>query len=203
MRLLNVGGGSKQTPIPEKYEGWNHILLDIDDGPDVDLVLDAREMINWVSVPPEGYDVVYCAHNLEHYYDHDLPTVLKGFAHWLKPGGQVHIIVPNLGQLICDMIDLKLDLEDVLYQSAAGPITPLDVIFGFRKEIEQSGQDFYAHKTGFTARRLHETLQKAGFEDVQVRANLPCLELEATGRVPSEPGHKAPLASVVPSRVSG
>lgn len=183
MRLLNVGGGSKKTPIPEKYGGWDHILLDVDDGPDVDLVLDAREMVNRISVPSEGYDVVYCAHNLEHYYDHDVPKVLMGFVRWLKPGGEVHIIVPNLGQLICDMIDLQIDLEDVLYQSDAGPITPLDVMFGFRKEIEESGQDYYAHKTGFTARRLHKCLEKAGFKDVTVVANLPVLELEAHGNV--------------------
>jgi SAM-dependent methyltransferase len=181
MRLLNVGGGSKQTPIPAKYEGWQHDLLDIQEGPDVDHVSDARLLADRPQI--RNYDVVYCAHNLEHYFDHDVPRVLAGMKAALKPGGEVHIIVPNLGQLICDMIDLQLDLEDVLYQSAAGPITPLDVFFGYRKEIEESGQDFYAHKTGFTARRLHKVLERAGFEDVKVVANLPCLELEATGRV--------------------
>ena len=30
-RVLNVGGGSKEIPIPEHYEGWEHVLLDLDD----------------------------------------------------------------------------------------------------------------------------------------------------------------------------
>src|ERR1044072_8619809 len=137
MRLLNVGGGSKKTPIPDKFAGWDHILLDIDPGPDVDIVTDARNMIE-MSLPRDGYDAVYCAHNLEHYYDHDVPLVLAGMRAWLKPDGTVHIVVPNLGQLICDMIELRIDLEDILYQSDAGPITPLDVFFGYRREIEES-----------------------------------------------------------------
>lgn len=184
MRLLNVGGGSKKTPIPDKYVGWTHDLLDIQEGPDVDYVCDARDMPDrFGPMSPCIYDVVYCAHNLEHYFAHDVPKVLMGMVYVLKPGGHVHIIVPNLGQLICDMLDLQLDLEDVLYKSDAGPITPLDVFFGYGKEIEESGQDFYAHKTGFTATRLHKCLQRAGFKNVQVTANLPSLELEAYGYV--------------------
>jgi hypothetical protein len=37
------------------------------------------------------------------------------------------------------------------------------VIYGFGPEIEQSGQDFYAHKTGFSPRSLSRALQAAGF----------------------------------------
>lgn len=183
MRLLNVGGGSKDTPIPAKYDGWDHDLLDIWDGPDVDYVCDARDMPN-VNGPmsPCIYDAVYCAHNLEHYYDHDLPLVLAGFQFVLKPGGEVHIIVPNLGQLIADMAQYHIDLENVIYESAAGPITPLDVFFGYGVEVA-TGNPFYAHKTGFTATRLHRVLQEAGFQDVKVVPNLPSLELEATGHI--------------------
>lgn len=176
MRVLNVGGGSKQTPIPAKYDGWEHVLLDIWEGPDVDIVADARGL----DCLSGKYDAVYCAHNLEHYAAHEVAQVLEGMKFVLKPGGEVHIIVPNLGQLIWDMAKHRIELEDVLYESDAGPITPLDVIFGYGKEVE-TGNPFYAHKTGFTATRLHRVLKDAGFEDVKVVANLPSLELEATG----------------------
>lgn len=179
MRVLNVGGGSKETPIPAKYDGWDHVLLDIWKGPGVDIVTDARNMVE-MSLP-EGYDAVYCAHNLEHYYAHDVSVVLAGFHAWLKPEGEVHIVVPNLGQLIADMVEFGIELEQVLYESDAGPITPLDVFFGYGKEVE-TGNPFYAHKTGFTATRLHRVLNDAGFKDVKVVANLPSLELEATAR---------------------
>lgn len=180
MRLLNVGGGSKATPIPARYEGWTHDLLDIAEGPDVDIVCDARTMC--FNLNPEQYDVVYCAHNLEHYHAHEVDLVLQGMRFALKAGGEVHIIVPNIGQLIHHMVEGGFDLEDPIYESPAGPITPLDVFYGYGPEVE-SGNPFYAHKTGFTARRLHGVLEAAGFRDVKVVANFAALELEGTGHV--------------------
>lgn len=182
MKLLNVGGGSKEVPIPDMYQDYEHDLLDIAAGPDVDFVCDARKMA--FNLSPCIYDAVYCSHNLEHYFAHDVPVVLAGMKFVLKPGGAVHIVVPNIGQLICDMLALRIDLEDVLYQSESGPITCLDVIYGYGPEIEESGQDFYAHKTGFTAKRLHRVLMSAGFTDIKVYTNQPSLELIGMAKAP-------------------
>lgn len=182
MRVLNVGGNTKAIPLPARYEGWEHILLDIAPGPDVDIVMDAKALaLTWKH--SGQYDVVYCAHNLEHYHAHEVDLVLQGMRFALVPDGEVHIVVPNIGQLMVEMIENKLDLEDVIYESAAGPITPLDVLYGWGKEIEESGNPFFAHKTGFTATRLHRVLEAAGFKDVKVVANLAALELEGTGHV--------------------
>jgi hypothetical protein len=38
-----------------------------------------------------------------------------------------------------------------------------DVLYGYGIEIERSGQDFYAHKTGFTEKSLSAILKKCGF----------------------------------------
>lgn len=184
MRVLNVGGGSKDIPLPAKYEGWEHILLDIEPGPDVDIVADARDIPNEAILFP--FDAVYSAHNLEHYHAHEVPVVLRQMRRAMRPGhGEIHIIVPNLGQLMADMVQFHMDLDSVLYEIEAGPITPLDVIFGWGKEVE-TGNPFYAHRTGFTAARLHRVLLEAGFKDVKVVANLPSLELEATAHAPQE-----------------
>ena len=43
-KVLNVGGGSKATPIPAYFSDWQHDLLDIDDRGNPDLVCDAREL---------------------------------------------------------------------------------------------------------------------------------------------------------------
>jgi hypothetical protein len=40
------------------------------------------------------------------------------------------------------------------------------VIYGYGTEIEQSGNDFYAHKTGFTQKSLLNLLHFAGFKYV-------------------------------------
>jgi hypothetical protein len=63
-----------------------------------------------------------------------------------------------------------LDLDDVLYATAAGhPIAVRDVIYGWGREIEQSGQDYYAHRTGFTSNTLRKALNAASFPVVVFR----------------------------------
>lgn len=83
--------------------------------------------------------------------------------HVMKDEGFAHIRVPDIGELMRVVVEKKLDIEDVLYQSPAGPIAVRDVIYGYGVEIERSGSDFYAHKTGFTQKSLLATLNKAGF----------------------------------------
>ncbi len=175
-RVLNVGGGSKSIPIPEHYNGWEHCLLDLDPRGRPDIVCDAR---NLRSLPAAQFDAVYCSHNLEHYYRHDGLDVLKGFRHVLKPDGFAEIRVPDLMSVIQKVTAGNLDLEDILYQSAAGAIAVLDVIYGLAREVEESGQDFYAHKTGFSPKSLQRTLERAGFPSVFVSAQPEMLEAQA------------------------
>jgi len=162
-KVLNVGGNSKNIPLPPQYAGFEQLLLDIDPSGKPDIVCDAR---NLTTLETAAFDAVYCSHNLEHYYRHDVPKVLAGFLHVLKEGGFAQIRVPDLTTVMRAVAEGGLDVEDVLYESAAGPIMVLDVLYGFGKEIEQSGQDFFAHKTGFTQKSLAKALNKAGFRKV-------------------------------------
>jgi hypothetical protein len=73
----------------------------------------------------------------------------------------------------------NMDIEDVLYVSPAGPITVRDVIYGWGLEIERSGVDFYAHKTGFTATSLKSVLVQASFASVLVFVAAEAFELRA------------------------
>jgi SAM-dependent methyltransferase len=159
-RVLNVGGNNKAISLPLPYDGWEHILLDIDPRGMPDVVCDAREL---TSLPGGAYDSVYCSHNLEHYYRHDAAKVLVGFAHVLKPDGFVLLRVPDVGLVMHTVVEQGLDIDDVLYQSPAGPITVRDVFYGYGVEIERSGNDFYAHKTGFTKKSLKAFLEVNGF----------------------------------------
>src|SRR6185503_19396760 len=90
--------------------------------------------------------------------------VLAGFAHVLKADGFVYIRVPDMGELMRTVVAKNLDIEDVLYQSEAGPITVRDVVYGLGAEIERSGNDFFAHKTGFTRKALVSALRASGFQ---------------------------------------
>ena len=178
-RVLNVGGNCKAILLPPIYDGWEHLLLDIDPRGKPDVVCDARAM---TSLPAAAYDAVYCSHNLEHYHRHDVPKVLAGFRHVLKPDGFVHLRVPDIGAVMQIAVQKNLDIDDVLYQSPAGPITVRDVIYGWGVEIERSGNDFFAHKTGFTAKSLTRVLQACGFANLFVgTANLEIVAYAFTG----------------------
>jgi hypothetical protein len=59
-------------------------------------------------------------------------------------------------------------LEASAYISQSGPITPLDMIFGHTASLAR-GNEFMAHRTGFTARSLHKLLIEAGFVEVTLR----------------------------------
>ena len=159
-RLLNVGGGSKSIPLPPEYLGFEHVLLDIDPQGAPDIVLDGRQL---AELAPDQFDAIYCSHNLEHYFRHDVPKVLGGFFHVLKPGGFAQIRVPDLTELMRRVVQGKIDLEETLYVSPAGPIAPIDVIYGLGRQIETSGVDFFAHKTGFSDQSLARAVERAGF----------------------------------------
>ena len=161
-RVLNVGGNSKAIPLPEAYASFEHVLLDIDPSGKPDIVLDAREL---ATLPAAGFDAVYCSHNLEHYFRHDVPRVLAGFLHVLKQGGFAQIRVPDIEALMRETVSRNLDIDDILYDSPAGPVMVLDVLYGHSPTIARSGVDFFAHRTGFTRKSLSAAVARAGFGD--------------------------------------
>ena len=163
--VLNVGCGNKTTAISPDYKGWEEVRLDIDPKTGADLIWDARELAR---LDADQYDAVYCSHNLEHYYRHDVPKVLAGFRHVLKPDGYAHIRVPDVAEVMRLFVEKKLDIEAKLYDSPAGPIAVHDVLYGLGWEIAHSGNDFYAHKTGFTSELLVRMLHTAGFGTVML-----------------------------------
>lgn len=173
-KVLNVGGNSKAIPLPDFYAGWEHHLLDIDPTGKPDILCDAREL---ATLAPAQYDAIYCSHNLEHYYHHDVEKVLAGFCHMLKPDGFAHIRVPDMAEVMRRAVEESLDIEDALYQSPMGPISVLDVMYGHAGQIERSGCEFFAHKTGFTRKSLAAALARGGFKHAHISAQ--SLELGA------------------------
>ncbi len=166
-RFLNVGGNRKDISVPADFDGWDHILLDIDPAGNPDIICDAREL---QTLEQAQYHAVYCSHNLEHYYHHEVPRVLQGFRHVLKPSGFAMISVPDLEDVIRTMVAKGLDLDDVLYTIGAGiPVLVRDVFYGFGLQMEMSGQDYFSHKTGFTQNSLEAILKRNGFKYVYVK----------------------------------
>ena len=163
LRILNVGGNSKEIALPEIYNDWEQVFLDIDPSVNPDVLCDARELF---TLEAATYDGIYCSHNLEHYYRHEIPKVLTGFAHVLKKDGFVHIRVPDMTSVLKAFVELEMDINDPLYKSPAGNISIQDIIYGHGAAIESSGCDFMAHKVGFTQQYLIEILEKFNFSHV-------------------------------------
>ena len=163
--VLDVGSGPSSRRLPPHYSDWTRVRLDIDPKCKPDILLDARKLME---LTPGMYDAVYCAHNLEHYHRHEAAKVAAGMRHVVKYEGFVEIRVPDIEAVVHAMTQQKLDIDDVLYEAPRGPILVRDVIYGYHVEIEQSGQDFYAHRTGFTRKALQRFLQPIGFRKVVV-----------------------------------
>jgi len=162
-KVLNVGGGPVR--ISPEYEDWECWTLDIDAKYKPNFLMDARDIGH---LEPGQFDAVYCSHNLEHYYEHEADAVLAGFYHVLTDTGFVDVRVPDARAVIEAVIQRDLALDSVLYESSVGPIRVCDVLWGYQKEIRESGHDYYAHKTGFSRRLLGQALKRAGFEYIVI-----------------------------------
>ena len=162
-RVLNVGGGGSRD-LPPLYRGWQQDLLDIDPAVKPDLCCDAKQL---KTLPRGTYDAVFCSHNLEHFYHHEVPVVLAGMRHVLKRNGFVHLAVPDVAALMEAVVNGKRDIMDTWYTVAAGPIRFHDVLYGWSREVER-GNRYYCHLTNFTEKSLTKVLHDAKFTDLYV-----------------------------------
>ena len=85
---------------------------------------------------------------------------LKEFLRVLKPDGFLVVTCPDLQSVCALVVDDKL--TEPAYNSPVGPISPIDILYGYRPFIER-GNLHMAHKCGFTKKVLVGTLRGAGF----------------------------------------
>jgi len=178
--VLNVGCG---YPLRQKlhrhFHGpeWREIRLDLDPAVQPDIVCSITDIS---PVAADWVDAVWSSHNLEHLQRHEVPLALAEFLRVLKPHGLLLLTLPDLQQVARLVAEDRL--EESAYVSQSGPITPLDMIFGHTASLAR-GNQFMAHRTGFTARSLHKLLIEAGFVEVTLRQGAS-FDLWATGYKP-------------------
>lgn len=163
--FLHVGCGyPNPVRLPEIFQGpeWSEIRLDIDPEVKPDIVADIADMS---AVETASVDAVWSCHNLEHLETHAVPAALAEIRRVLKPGGFLLLHTPDLQRLAELIIQGKL--ETVMYESPAGPITPLDMLFGHGRSLRE-GNHYMAHRTGFTRERLGRLLVEANFAEARV-----------------------------------
>jgi ubiquinone/menaquinone biosynthesis C-methylase UbiE len=112
-------------------------------------------------------------------------VALAEFLRVLKPDGFTVITCPDL-QSVCALI-AEDKLTEAAYTSPAGPIAPLDILYGHRPAMAR-GNLYMAHRCGFTQKVLTGTLQAAGFATVAAkRRGHPYYDLWALGTASALP----------------
>lgn len=163
--VLHVGSGPDlPTKLNQRFKNaeWREVRLDIDPNVKPDIIASMTDM---KVVESGAVDAVWSSHNLEHLFAHEVPVCLAEFYRVLKPGGYALITLPDMLEIAKLIAEDKL--EEPTYVSAAGPIAPIDMVFGFRPALA-SGHVFMAHRTAFTAKTLHRALMMAKFAPVRV-----------------------------------
>ena len=180
--FLHVGCGPKRkdkTTRGFNTDAWQEIRLDIDPSVAPDII---GTMTDMSGVKTASMDAIFSSHNIEHLYPHEVPVALGEFKRVLKPDGFVVITCPDL-KSVCALI-AEDKLTEAAYTSPAGPITPLDILYGHRPAMAR-GNLFMAHRCGFTERVLSGTLRSAGFASVGTlaRGRAPFYDLWALASV--------------------
>lgn len=174
--VLHVGCGYLDiTRMPSGFQdgSWREVRFDIDPNVKPDVVGTITDLS---AVESESVDAVYSSHNIEHVETHEVDRVLQEFRRVLTPEGFAVVTCPDLQALAARIATGKL--TDPLYQSTAGPITALDVLFGHGREIAE-GRSYMAHRTGFSGQTLADAIRRAGFENGIVKRREPALDLWA------------------------
>jgi hypothetical protein len=109
---------------------------------------------------------VWSAHCIEHLYPHEVPMALAEFRRVLRRTGFACIVIPDL-QAIAQWIATDR-IHETIYESASGPVTAHDMIWGFGRALA-AGKLSMAHHCGFTPTPFLKYLTEAGFEEILLR----------------------------------
>lgn len=186
--FLHVGCGPKrkdQTTRGFNTPDWKELRFDIDQSVNPDII---GTMTDMSAVADASVDAIFSSHNIEHLYPHEVEVALREFTRVLKPSGFLVITCPDL-QSVCALVAEDKLLEPA-YISPAGPIAPLDILYGHRPPMAK-GNLYMAHRCGFTEKVLVGTLQSCGFAAVASRRRVhPHYDLYAvaTKEAMAEPG---------------
>ena len=173
---VGCGGNYKDRTTPAfASEDWQEVRLDIDESVKPDIIASA---LDFSIIDSESFDAIYSSHNIEHVYAHEVPIMLREFLRVLNNDGFFVVTCPNLVPVARLIAEDKL--TEPAYISPAGPISPLDILHGHGDSIKR-GNEFMAHKTGFSPKSLNVALREAGFKSTAMvsRDDQNCMDIWA------------------------
>lgn len=156
-QFLHVGCGPQRKTHIKGFSSWDELRYDIDPAVEPDFIGSLTDM---AQVRSASVDAVYSSHNIEHLYPHEVPLAVREFHRVLREDGFVVIVCPDLQSVGMELA--KGRLLEPLYESSAGPISAIDILYGHRQWLAQ-GNMYMAHKSGFTYPVLSDVFREAGF----------------------------------------
>ena len=157
--LHAVCGNSDKFRTTRIFEtsDWEEVRMDMNPEVKPDVL---STLLDMTQFPDEYFDAVFTAHSLERLYPHEVGRALGNIFRVLNADGYLIVSCADL-QAACTLVAQDKLLEPA-YESPAGPVAPMDIIYGFRPALA-AGFERHACKSGFTARALMGTLAQAGF----------------------------------------
>ena len=124
----------------------------------------------------KSIQAIFLNHYLPCCYTHEVPALLNHCLTSLSDTGFLIITCPDFITIAHEI--LAHGLTHPSYSSAAGPIAPIDMIFGHRPTLAE-GHTAMAHHSGYTQSSLVALLSEAGFKSVRALARPEQFELVA------------------------
>jgi SAM-dependent methyltransferase len=172
--LVNAGAGPRgRGQVSPVFDTWRVVRVDVEPAVKPDILGSITDL---AEIPDDCADAVWASHCLEHLFQHEVPKALSAFRRVLNDRGFLCLFVPDLASL--GRMLAEDALTEVIYDSAAGPVTPHDMLYGFAPAIEH-GQIHMAHRCGFTPSVLQQRLTEAGFEEFVLGHRRHATELTA------------------------
>jgi len=164
--VLNVGCGKTELNLQTNYfSDWKEIRVDAFENSTADVI---SSIVEFEGIPDSCADALWASHVVEHNYWHDLPKIFSNIMRVLKDDGFAIIRVPNLASIAGF---IQEDILGTVYNSPAGPVSALDMLYGHRLFVETWGEGM-AHKTGFTKNSMETILESLGIKAIVKESNL-------------------------------
>lgn len=103
---------------------------------------------------PESIDIIRCVHTLEHLPQWDILPTLKYWREFLKPDGQLWIVVPDLGTMIFEYMAGLIPFSVFISVAYVPPSRTIN------RPITE------IHRWGWDAFTLTQDLENVGYKDI-------------------------------------
>ncbi|MBX9699406.1 MAG: class I SAM-dependent methyltransferase [Acetobacteraceae bacterium] len=164
-RFLHAGCGAvRQGPVTTPgflLPAWEEVRLDIDPSVGPDILASLADIPK--AVEDGSFDAAYTSHALEHLFFHEVPLALAGLRRVLRSAGYLVVSCPDIRAVAAEVAAGRL-LSPVA-ESASGPLTPMDMLFGWGAALA-GGNHYMAHRCGLDMANLARLLMEAGFATV-------------------------------------